>query len=353
VPVKKKLSIHDLAKQLNVSSATVSIVLNGKASAKRISPEMEKKILDHVEKSGYRPNRVAKSLRTGKSRIIAMLVEGISDPFFSNMARIVEQNASRLDYKIFYASTENDTRITKELISAFRETQVDGFIIAPPPGIETEIQSLIDDHLPVVLFDRYYPGLETHNVIVDNFDGSYQAMQHFFQHGYSKIGFVTLSSVQTQMRDRLNGYLQAMNERGLTPCVQKIDFALKQDHDKIVETIRLFLADHSALEAVLFATNYLAINGLEALSLLKRKIPNDMAVIGFDDNTHFALFAPSITAIAQPVREVAEQVVIQLMECLADNKKPTEKKTIVLPTKLIVRESCVPASRRTSSLNSG
>jgi LacI family transcriptional regulator len=239
--VKKKLSIHDLAKQLNVSSATVSIVINGKASEKRISPEMEKKILDHVQKSGYRPNRVAKSLRTGKSRIIAMLVEGISDPFFANIARIVEQSASGLDYKIFYASTENNTRIAQDLIRAFRETQVDGYIIAPPPGIEAEIQSLMDDHLPVVLFDRYFSGLTTHNVIVDNFDGAYQAIRHFYQNGYSRIGFVTLSSGQTQMRDRLNGYVQAMHEYSLMPCVQKIAFEMKKEPVNMSSNIWSFL----------------------------------------------------------------------------------------------------------------
>src|SRR5262249_22152936 len=161
-------SIHDIAKQLNVSAATISFVLNGKATEKRISEEMEQRILKHVKQSGYRPNRVAKSLRTGKSKIIGMLVEGIADPFFSAIARNVEEQAYKLDYKIFYASTENEPRIARDIIGAFRDTQVDGYIIVPPPGIEEDIQDLINDNLPVVLFDRYFPGLSTCNIVVDN-----------------------------------------------------------------------------------------------------------------------------------------------------------------------------------------
>lgn len=344
--MKKKVSIHDIAKQLNVSAATVSFVLNGKASEKRISEELKKKILKHVEQLGYRPNRVAKSLRTGKSKIIGMLVEGIADPFFSGIARIVEEHAYKLDYKIFYASTENDAKITKDLIGVFRDTQVDGYIIAPPPGIDEDIKALMDDNLPVILFDRYFPGLATTNVVVDNFDGVYQAMRHFLKNGYRNIGFVSIPSAQTQMRDRLNGYHDAINENALTPWIKMISFELKTEHEKITNEIKLFLQAHPQLDAILFATNYLAISGLEAIKQLGLSIPDDIAVIGFDDNTHFSLFSPSITAVAQPTREISEQIIQQLLASLASVDRKPEKKTIVLPTRLIIRDSSQPGSMK-------
>jgi LacI family transcriptional regulator len=337
--LKKKISIHDIARQLNVSAATVSIVLNGKAAEKRISRELQEKILKQVNELGYRPNRIAKSLRTGKSNIIAMLVEGIADPFFSGIARIVEQQAAELDYKIFYASTENDTQITKDLIRAFRDTQVDGYIIVPPPGIEEDIQELMNDRLPVILFDRYFPGLLTYNVVVDNFDGVYQAMRHFLNNGYRQIGFVTILSSQTQMRDRMNGYLYAINESACTPYVKMLPFELKTNHEQIIHEVKLFLEEHPQLEAILFATNYLAISGLEAIRSLQLRIPEDIAVIGFDDFNHYSLFSPSITAVAQPIREISEHVITHLMECLAGEEKSPEQKTIVLPTKLNIRAS--------------
>jgi len=337
--LKKKVSIHDIARQLNVSAATISFVLNGKATEKRISEEMEQRVLNHVKELGYRPNRVAKSLRTGKSKIIGMLVEGIADPFFAAIARIVEEQAYRLDYKIFYASTENDSRVARDVIGAFRDTQVDGYIIVPTPGIEEDIQQLMDDNFPVVLFDRYFPGLSTCNIVVDNFDGVYQAMRHFVKHQYKNIAFVTIHSTQTQMRDRLNGYHHAINEYGLTPIMKTIGFDGKSGAEKLTAEIKQFLLANPAIDAVLFATNYLAISGLEAIKQLRLSIPGDVAVIGFDDNTHFSLFSPSITAVAQPIREISEHVMQQLMDCLTGTEKAPAKKTIVLQTKLIIRES--------------
>lgn len=345
---EKKISIHDLARQLNVSSATVSFVLNGKASEKRISRAVENKILKYAQKSGYRPNRVAKSLRTGKSGIIGMLVEGISDPFFASVARIIEESIHQYEYKIFYASTDNDPAIARELIKAYRDTQVDGYIIAPPPGIEEEVKALLEDGFPVILFDRYFPGLPTHNIIANNFDGAYQATLHFVRNGYKKIGIVTLDSVQVQMEERLNGYLMAMGECGLKLLIQRVPYG--RDTDAIMDVIKSFLNKKHRPDAVLFATNYLAISGLKAIAALQYQVPQDIAVIGFDDNSHFSLFSPSITAVAQPLEEISRTVVEKLMSCLAEGGKAPPGETLVFPTRLVVRQSSEKASKSKLSL---
>jgi LacI family transcriptional regulator len=141
------------------------------------------------------------------------------------------------------------------------------------------------------------------------------------------------------MRDRLNGYHHAVNENGLTPNVKMVSFDLKPDQEKITQEIKSFLQENPQIDAMLFATNYLAISGLEATKQLSLSIPNDIAVIGFDDNTHFSLFSPSITAVAQPIQEISDHVMQQLMGCLTGNEKTPDKKTIVLQTKLIIRDS--------------
>jgi LacI family transcriptional regulator len=335
--MKRKISIHDIAAALKVSAATVSYVLNGKTVEKRISAAMEQRILQYVAESGYRPNQLAKSLRTGKSKIIGMLVEDISDPFFSAISRIIETHAYRHDYKIFHASTENDPQITRSLLQVFRDTQVDGYIIAPPPGIEKDIAGLIEDRLPLVLFDRFFPELNTCNVVVDNFDGAGKAIRHLIANGYTGIGFVTLDSEQTQMNERLQGYRQAVEEGGLATAVLKVPYEMERE--KMVAAIDDFLEARPQLNALLFATNYLAISGLEAMHKRGLKIPEDIAVVGFDDNTHFSLFSPSISAVAQPVEEMSGTVIAALMKVLSGKEGVLSGETIVLPTRLIVRQS--------------
>jgi LacI family transcriptional regulator len=337
--VKKKISIYDIARDMSVSSATVSYVLNGKAAEKRISKGLEERILAHARELGYRPNMIAKSLRTGKTKIIGMLVEDISDPFFSSIAKVVEERAAQLGYRIFYCSTENDTMLTKGLLRVFRDAQVDGYIIAPPPGLEQEVRELQDDGYPVVLFDRFFESLQTANVVTDNFDGAYQAVRHFVENGYQNIGFITLDSEQVQMEERLSGYDKAMEQSGLESLVLKVPYEIK--HRNAGNKIKTFFGDNPHLEAVLFATNYLAIAGLEVLNDLHLQVPADLSVISFDDIKYFSLFSPSVTAVVQPVEAISEAVIQQLIDCLESGGTP-EKKTTVLPVNLVVRASSSP-----------
>jgi LacI family transcriptional regulator len=333
----KKTSIHDIAKHLNISATTVSFVLNGKAEERKISVAMKKKILGYVKEIGYRPNSIAQSLRTGKTKIIGMLVEDISDPFFSSIARIIEENLYKCGYKIFHSSTDNNTQRTKALLQILRESQVDGYIIAPAPGIEDDIRELINDSKPVILFDRYFPTLNTTNVVVNNMAGTYEAAQHLVQNNFTNIGFVTLESNQVQMADRLKGYMKAMNKNKFQKYILKIVY--KTDPAEITLLIKKFLLKNKEINALLFATNYLAISGLKAIRELGLKVPEDIGIVGFDDNTHFSLFSPSITAAAQPVEEISTETVKELIKVLTIEEKIKKKKTIVLQTKLIVRES--------------
>lgn len=338
--MKKKVSIHDIARHLNVSSATVSLVLNGKAEKNHIRKEVSDKILAYVKETGYRPNMVAKSLRTGKTRIIGMLVEEISNPFFSSIASIVENEAYQAGYKLFYSSTENDTAKASALITAFRERQVDAYIIVPAPGIESEIQSLIDDRYPLVLFDRNIPSLPASNVIIDNYGSSQNAVQHLLNNHYQRIAMVTLESDQLQMTERERGFREAMKAARKTASILKVDY--HTPYEKTIKIIERFMKEHPEVDAMLFATNYLALAGLEAIKNRKLAVPDDMAVVAFDDNSHFNLFSPSITAVAQPVKEIAHEIIRQLKRQLSGTEKDIRRQTSVLKTELVIRESSLP-----------
>lgn len=332
---QKKVSIKDIAKRLNVSITTVSFVLNGKAKEKRISEELTQKILTLVEETGYKPNQLAKGLRTGKTSTIGLMVEDISNPFFSSVASLIEENAYKKGYKIIYCSTKNSPRKAKELIRMFRDTNVDGFIITPPEGIEAEIKSCIANEFPLVLFDRYFPEISTDYVVVDNLDSTYQATKHLLEQGFRKIAFITLASEQVQMHDRLEGYLKGIAEQSLTPYVKKIQY--NNPKDQIIKSIYSFLKKSPELDCVFFATNYLAFDGLEAIIQLGLKIPTDIGIITFDDHDLFRLYNPSITAVAQPVNEMALSVIDILLKKLDIPDKPIEK--LKLSGRLIKRDS--------------
>src|SRR5690606_38947830 len=206
--MKKRILISDIAKALGISVTTVSFILNDKAKEKRISEALTKRVLDYVKKVGYKPNELAKSLRTGKTKILGLIIEDISNPFFANIARYIETKAYSRGYRIIYCSTENNSEKAIEFIQLFRDRHVDGYLITPPVGIQDTVAELIEQGLPVVLFDRYFPELPTDYVIVQNKQGALEATNHLIEQGFKRIAFVTSTSQQTQMRDRMEGYME-------------------------------------------------------------------------------------------------------------------------------------------------
>src|ERR1700744_2437225 len=227
--MSKKLSINDIANELGVAKSTVSFILNGKAKEKRISDELTERVLKFVKEKGYQPNQLAKSLSTGKTKMICLMVEKISDYFFSHIAFHLEALAYKNGYKIIYCSTENDPGKTRELINLLRARHVDGYIITPPAGIEDEIKSLLNDNLPVVLFDRFFADTPTDYVGLDNYRGTYDAVKSLVENSAKKIALFTLNSGQTQMLERQNGYVDAIKKYKLKPLIYKIPFENDQE----------------------------------------------------------------------------------------------------------------------------
>lgn len=338
--MKKRTLIQDIAQQLDVSIATVSLVLNGKAKEHRISDALAERVLQHVEQVGYRPNQLAKSLRTGKTHVIGLIIEDISNPFFATVAWMIEKQAFARGYRILYCSTDNDPAKTRDLLAMFRERHLDGYIIAPPAGVEQEIESLLKSETPTVLFDRYLPELPTDYIVVDGEAGAYQATTHLLAQGFTRVAFITTESEQTQMNARLHGYQRALREHGLPPLVQRVALAFGGNHAQSVSQIRHFLAEHPDCDAALFANNSLTIYALEAIAELGLRIPQDLAVVSFDDNDLFRLFSPAITAVTQPVAALAEATINVLLDKLdASKTAPVERQQLTLPLELIVRKS--------------
>ncbi|MDO7844772.1 substrate-binding domain-containing protein [Hymenobacter sp. M29] len=337
--VKKRTLISDIASHLGVSIATVSLVLNGKAKQSRISDAVAARVLAYVQEVGYKPNQLAKSLRTGKTHVIGLVVEDIANPFFSTVAALIERQAFERGYRIIYCSTNNDPARARELISMFQERHVDGYLVVPAEGIEEQIAEIMQEKTPLVVFDRYLPELATNYVVVDGAQGTHAAARHLLEQGFSNLAFVTTSSAQTQMQARLDGYRQAMQEHGLPETVKQV--AVGQDAETVITDILSFIRDNRQCDAIIFSTNYLSIYGLEAIGRLGLRIPDDLAMVSYDDHDLFRLYTPAITVIAQPVEAIAKNVIDILLEelknCAGEAPRPVQQ--VLLPPTLVVRQS--------------
>jgi len=332
----KKPSIKDIASRLNISITTVSFVINGKAKEKNISEALTKKVLDLVAELNYQPNALAKSLRTGKTQILGFLVDDISEPFFAAIARHLDEIASDLGYKILFSSTRNNTQKAIELLQILKDRHVDGYIMALPEGLEDEVKKLIKTDAPVVLFDRYVPDVKTDYVIIDNQESVYQATRHLLDNGYKNIGFVTLETTQSQMIDRLSGYQVAMAEAGLPTAVKEVDY--KAGADSIAQMTAYFKSEKK-LDAVIFAANYICMDGLRTFKKMGIKIHQDLAVVSFDDFELLEFCDPPVTAIVQPLSAIADNVMKILLSRLNKAGQATGNTQVKLPAHLTVRGS--------------
>jgi LacI family transcriptional regulator len=334
---KKRPSIKDIATKLNVSVTTVSFVINGKAKEKRISDELIKRVQEYIKEINYKPNQLAQSLRTGKSKIIVFMVEDISNYFFAKLARIIEDIAYEKGYKVLFCSNDNKDEKSVELINLFKDKQVDGFIIIPSSGIRSTIKDLIEENIPVVLFDRYFTDLETNYVIIDNEDAAFKATEHLIKNGFKNIAFITTDVEQTQMLARLNGYINGVTNHDLKENLLKIPYNRKSSARKSI--IKDFLESNPDLDSIFFATNYLTQDGL---SVIKENFPdsiNELGLITFDDNTLYEICTPSISAVAQPLNEIGQNLMDLMLKLLQDPQGKLPINKIVLKAQLQTRMS--------------
>ena len=338
----KKVSIKDIAKELELSITTVSFVINGKSEEMGISEATSSKVLELIKKRDYSPNSAARLLRTGKSNTIGLIVEDLGNYFFGNIAKVVELEASKRGYNVFLSSTDNNPKTAKALIRKMRNSSVDGMIITPTKDLNQELEKLKNDKIPFVLLDRTVPGLSANAVVLDNFKGAYDLTLHLLNNGYNDIGFVTIYSDMSQMTERQRGYFTAM-ESSKNSSINELVLKVKFDDsaENIISSIKSFVLENPEMEALFFATNYLGVHGIEALKQVEKSMPDDLAIVCFDDNDLFRLFSPSITVSSQPINQIAVETIELLLSLVENELKHESPISRVLEPELIERQSSI------------
>jgi LacI family transcriptional regulator len=340
----KKVSISDIARKAGVSVSTVSFVMNDKAVKMRISREVIEKVENVAREMGYRPNQLARGLRTGKTKTIGLIVENISNAFFATLAKSIEDEAKKYDYKVVYCSTDNDEEKARDLINMLSQRQVDGYIITPTLNLSEDIRRLQGENKPVVLIDRYFPQHEEiPAVLVDNYEGVSRGMEYLYDKGYRKIALVSIETEMAHMKDRLRAYSDVLNGHGLQPDERLVKIVpYNSGHEAALEAVTQLLSSAGdTFDAVFFLTNYLGVLGIEVIKKLQIKVPGQLAVLCFDDNDIFRLFTPTISVIRQPIEAIGMRAVGALMERLKHNGEDAypAHALIRLEADLIKRES--------------
>ncbi|MDN3657919.1 LacI family DNA-binding transcriptional regulator [Ferruginibacter paludis] len=334
--MQKRVSLKDIAAKAGVSAALVSYVLNNRLSG-RISVATAQKIRDIAGQLNYSTNQLAKSLKTNKTNTIGLIVADISNPFSANLARIIEDEAEKCQYTTIFGSSDEDPGKFDKLVHTMLNRKVDGLILSPPAKSEAVIESLQQKDIPIVLLDRYFPGIKTSYVIIDNFAASMEAVHHLLSTGRTRIGMITYDSELQHLLERKNGYIRALENNGVRVEKEWLQLVgIENNQQQIEDAVRALLSATPAVDAVLFGSNKIATSSLKLINSLSLRVPCDLAVICFDHTEMLDLFYSPVTYIKQPLEEIGELAVSYLLSNLLYNGTIS---TSQLKASLVIQQS--------------
>jgi LacI family transcriptional regulator len=334
--MEKRISLKDIAREVGVSTALVSYVLNNQKEG-RISKAVAEKIRETATKLNYRPNQIAKSLKTNKTFTIGLIVADIANAFFSTLARIIEDEAEKNKYTVIFASSDEKTERSQKLIDVLLDRQVDGLILAPTEDGEAQVRLLQQKGIPVVLIDRYFPGLEVNSVAINNFEAAYKCAVHLIETGCKRIGIVGFKTTLLHLQDRKKGFLKALKDRGTPVSKQQIrEVTLDATKEEVEAALQQLLSGPNPVDALFFASNKLSTFGLKYINTLSLRVPTDLAICSFDQSDATELFYASLTHVRQPMLEMGRQAVRLLLQSIG---KETKVEQLQLDTEFVVGNS--------------
>jgi len=334
--MEKKVSIKDIARHLGVSTALVSYVLNNKAG--RVSAEMAEKIRLAATELNYRPNLIARSLQSGRTNTLGLIVADISNPFFSHIARIIEDEAKRSGYTVIFGSNDESVEKSQALLDALLNRQVDALIIAPAEFTEEQLKALQKKNVPFVLIDRYFKDIEANCVRIDNYRAAYTAVEHLIKTGNRRIAMLAYDTGMQHIAGRIAGYKDALKDNGI---IFQESWLVRASYHYLEEEaargMQQLLLPEPAVDGIFFATNSLAIQGIRQIIRLNIKVPDELSVISFDEADAFDFFYAPITFVRQSLEDIGKQAVQLALDSIA--RRPVAPREVVVDAGLVIRES--------------
>ncbi len=336
-------NIQDVAKRANVSITTVSHIIN---QTRYVSDELTDRVKKAMEELDYHPNSLARGLRSGKTKTIGLVIPDISNQFFAEISRKIEDKGFEHGYSVILCNTDDDPQKEKSYIDVLLAKKVEGIIFISTVVESNNLEKTMEFGLPIVVVDRDINEINSDIVLVDNSIGGFKATQYLIELGHRRIACIGGPSPITPSAQRAAGYKQALQEAGIPvdPTLLVFgDFRYESGN----KAMRELLALPQPPTAVFASNDMMALGAIQAVNDQGMKIPDDMSVIGFDNIPFSQTVYPTLTTMAQPIHEMADLVVELLIERIklqrqrsrVEEDKPSYKR-IVLETKLIKRNSC-------------
>jgi LacI family transcriptional regulator len=333
-------TVADVAKRAGVSVSTAARVLAGSGYA---AEETRRLVTQAARELGYVPNQIARSLRTNRTRTVGLLIGDVENPFYSAVARHVEAVAKDAGYHVVLCNSDDDPRIEREYLKLLEGMRVDALIVTPTSKNRRRLAELMEKDIVIVQVDRQVDGLDTDAVLVDNEAGADNAVAHLIEAGHTRIAIMTGDLDVPTARQRLAGYERALRERGIS--VQRSfvkSRSFHRDH-AIEDATELIRADPSPT-AIFAANNILAEAAMIALEQQGLRVPRDMSVVAFDDVQWMSIVEPPLTAVRQPVADMARSAAELALRRLREGRERGPS-TMVFRTELVERASVAPARR--------
>lgn len=339
---KKAITIHDLAKELNVSASTVSRALRGHPTIGKQTIAAVKKL---AKKRGYRPNRVAANLRKQHSHSIGILVPRINRPFISSLIYGAEETAREAGYQVIIAQSHDKLELEKDDVQTLFDSRVSGLVVSL--AMETEnyehFNLFLDNNIPIVFVDRIPEGLKCHKIAVNNYKAGYNATIHLIEQGCKRIAHFSGASHQNVYKERLKGYIQALQDHEIEVDESIILKGKVLSADEAVNLTKYLLDLPNPPDGIFSANDTAAVSAIQYAKSVGVSIPDQLAVIGFNNDPLSLIIDPPLSTIEYPAVELGKLAVEKALE-LIEGKGQSQlisDQTLELNTELIVRGSSV------------
>ncbi|MDX9771373.1 MAG: LacI family DNA-binding transcriptional regulator [Tenuifilaceae bacterium] len=343
--MSKKISLADIATALGVSKTLVSLVINGKGNEHGISKDTQRRVLEKINELNYSPNVLARGFRTGKTNTIGLIVSDIANRFYSRIARRVEDYAWDKGYSVVICSTDENVEKEKQQIKMLLERKVDGLIISSSHENFESIGKLLNS-IPHVLIDRTFNNIESPQVYADNYRGAQLAANHIVSQGIKNIAMLSITPEYiSTIKERTEGFISTLDKHHISvPPEWNIRIPYKDMEVAVEGRLKMLKQSENLPEAIFTLNNNLTSHCLLALRKLSLSIPNDIALIGFDDMLYFSFTQPSVSAIAQPIEQIGEKAFDLLLRKINREEITTAERSVKLPVELIIRDSSTKKS---------